>query len=942
MLEAVSLRTEYLVNPIGLDTKKPRLSWKLRCDGVRVIQSAYQLQASSTEDFAHVCWDSGKVETSQSQGILYAGPEQKSMECVYWRVKVWSNHEEESPFSEPAFFETGLFHTSDWKAHWIEPEKEVDIDAYKPAPYIRKEFTVRKGLVSARACLTAKGLYSFYLNGVEGTDNLFTPGFTSYCKRLQVQVYDVTHLLHEGSNALGVILGDGWWRGSTGGASLKNNFGYKVALLGQLMLDYEDGTREIIGSDSSFKTSHGPLLKSDMKAGELYDARMNMEGWNQPGYDDTSWNPVQVVEGGFDNLIGTRSVPVRQKERYSPKVLRTPNGETVLDFGQNIAGWVEMKVQGDAGTEVVLIHGEALDKDGNFTLKNLAMHGKTTDDFQAVHFILAGSGTESYRPRFSIFGFQYVLVKNYPGEVKSENFTAVAVYSDMEETGDFVCSNPLINKLVSNSRWSQKGNFMEIPTDCPTRERAGWTGDAQVYCRTAADFMNVYPFFEKWMADVAAEQFPDGSVGSTVPTVIGFHNVEEWERFSRQNTDPMMAMRRPKPGTASMLDGSVGWGDAAVIIPWTMYLCYGDKAILEKQFDSARAWVDYMAANAKNANEQFKDSPAYQNYTDDELDADYIWDTKFHWGEWGEADTNVDDLAAELSKSLPYLPYVSTAYFAYSTRLLSEMASVLGKTEEEAKYRARYEKIKRVYNQYYIKEDGHILEGRQAPNVRTIAFGLAYEDKKQAVADKLAQMIVEQDYHLNTGFLSTPFILHVLADNGHDDIAFRLLEQDTCPSWLYAVSKGATTIWENWNGIKPDGELLGSLNHYAYGAVCDFLFSGVAGIRPVWETPGFKHFILKPLVGGTLTHASATYESLYGTIKSAWEKTDQGITYRFEVPANTTATITIPGNRGDLKEGSGDFPDARYEDGLIVFTVGSGDYSVCARTGSRQNVKDKS
>jgi len=925
MIEAIFLRTEHLDNPLGLDAEHPRLGWKLRSDRKNVLQTAYRVQASASEDFQTLRWDSGKVETGESQGILYAGPKFHSLERTYWRVKVWSNHGEESPYSRPAFFETGLLHTSDWKARWIEPEKEVDILAYKPAPYIRKEFTVRKGLVSARACFTAKGLYSFFLNGVEGTDHLFTPGFTSYYKRLQYQVYDVTELLQEGANALGVILGDGWWRGMTGGADLKNNFGYKVAFLGQLVLNYDDGSREIVGSDESFRTSHGPLLKSDMKAGDLYDARINIDGWNQPGYDDSSWEQVAVAEGTFGNLIGTRSVPVKQKERFTPTVLRTPNGETVLDFGQNIAGWVEMKVQGNAGTEVVLVHGEALDRDGNFTLKNLE-HKEPLEDFQQVRYILAGNGVERYRPRFSIFGFQYVLVKNYPGEVQPENFTAVAIYSDLEETGDFTCSNPLINQLVSNSRWSQKGNFMEVPTDCPTRERAGWTGDAQVFARTAADFMNVYPFFEKWMADVAAEQFADGSVGSTVPTVIGHHNAEEWERVMMHNTDPMLAMRRPKPGTPSMLDGSAGWGDAAVIIPWTMYLCYGDKAILEKQYDSAKAWVDYMAACARTANEQYKDTPPYQNVTDGELDADYIWDTKFHWGEWLEADTEFNDLVSAMTKAQGTLPYVATAYYAYSTRLFSEMAAVLGKPEEEEQYRARYEKIKRVYNQYFIKDDGHMVDDRQAPNVRTLAFGLADEDKKQAVADRLAQLVAEQDYHLNTGFLSTPFILQVLADHGYADTAFRLLEQETCPSWLYAVTKGATTIWESWRGVKPNGELSGSLNHYSYGAVCNFLFSGIAGIRPVWDVPGYKHFLLKPMYGGKLTHASATFESPYGTIRSSWEMAGQGVSYRFEIPANTTATVMLPGSIDDMDKVSSEYSDARFEEGRIVFTVGSGEY----------------
>ncbi|CAM4258086.1 alpha-L-rhamnosidase [Paenibacillus endophyticus] len=925
MIEVVSLRTEYLENPLGLDTKRPRLGWKLRSDGKNVMQTAYQLHASKADDFAILIWDSGKLESGDSQGILYAGPVLNSIERIYWRVKVWSNHGVESAFSKPVFFETGLLQTSDWEARWIEPEKEVDIDAYKPAPYIRKDFTVKKGLVAARACFTAKGLYRFYLNGAEGTDHLYTPGFTSYYNRLQYQIYDVTSFVHEGMNTLGVILADGWWRGTTGGASLKNNFGYKVAFLGQLMLDYEDGSREIIGSDSSFRTSQGPLLKSDMKAGELYDARLNITGWNQPEYDDAAWAPVQMVEDRFDHLIATRSVPVRQKERFIPKVLHTPNGDTILDFGQNIAGWVDMKVQGEEGEEVVLIHGEALDRDGNFTLQNLAAHGGI-EDFQEVHYIVAGRERESYRPQFAIFGFRYVRVKKYPGEIMAENFTAVAVYSDLEETGDFNCSNPLINKLVSNSRWSQKSNFMEIPTDCPTRERAGWTGDAQLYCRTASDFMNVYPFFEKWMADLAAEQFPDGSVGSTVPTVIGHHSMEEWERFAKVNTDPMLALRRPKPGTASMLDGSSGWGDAAVIIPWTLYLCYGDKGILERQFDSAKAWVDYMAACAKTESEEFKDSPFYHNYTEGELDAHYIWDSKFHWGEWLEADTNFNDIVSAMTSSRGSIPFVATAYFAYSSRLLSEMAFVLGNTEEGEKYKALYEKVKRVYNKYFIKEDGAMIENRQAPNVRTLAFGLVEEDKKQAVADRLAQLVEGQNDHLNTGFLSTPFLLQVLADNGYADLAFRLLEQESSPSWLFAVSKGATTIWESWRGISPEGELSGSLNHYSYGAVCDFLFARIAGIRPVWEKPGYKHFMLKPLAGGSLTRAAATFESSYGTIRSSWEKKDHEVSYRFEVPANTTATIVLPGRLEDLKYGFNESADAYNEGESIVLTVGSGEY----------------
>lgn len=928
MLELIALRTEYVENPLGLDTKTPRLGWKLRSDGRNVMQIAYQVQASASEQFCDILWDSGKVLSDQAQRIYYAGPALKSMERVYWRVKAWSNQREESEFSLPAFFETGLFELSDWKARWIEPEGEIERDVSAPSPYIRKEFVVKKGLVAAKAYMTAKGLYRFYLNGVEGTDHLFTPGFTSYMTRLQYQCYDITSFLREGCNALGVILGDGWWRGFSGAGNLRNNFGYKLAFLGQLVLDYDDGSREVIGSDNSFKTSQGPIVRSDMKAGETFDARVNIDSWNEPDYDDASWRDVQVTDEGFGNLIGTRSVPVKRKERFTPKVLKTPNGETVLDFGQNIAGWVEMKVQGAAGSEVVLIHGEALDKNGNFTLKNMVLRAELKE-FQEVRYILQGNGIETYSPHFAIFGFRYVLLKHYPGEVLPEHFAAVAIYSDLEETGDFKSSNPLINQLVSNSKWSQKGNFLEVPTDCPTRERAGWTGDAQLYAKTAATFMNVYPFFEKWMADVAAEQFSSGSVGSTVPNMLGFHNDQEWERFMKLDKDPLIAMvLGTKPGEAGILDGSAGWGDAAVIIPWTMYLCYGDKHILEKQFESAKAWVDYMAACSKQGNEFHKETLAYRTYTNGEMDANYIWDTKFHWGEWLEADISFGSLGIDFFAKQMRLsdPLVATAYFAYSTRLLTEMASILEKWEEQKKYSELYEKIKRVYNQYFIKDDGLILSDRQAPNVRILAFDLADEEKKQAVADRLAEMVMGADYHLNTGFLSTPFILQVLADYGYRDVAFRLLEQDTCPSWLYAVSKGATTIWESWRGITPDGEVTASLNHYAYGAVCDFLFAGVAGIRPVIETPGYKHFILKPMIGGTLTHASAVYESLYGTIESSWEMTNGGINFFFTIPTNTTATVMLPGKSDDVAIVSEECKDVRYEDGRIVFVAGSGTY----------------
>ncbi|MED4954806.1 family 78 glycoside hydrolase catalytic domain [Paenibacillus macerans] len=929
MLSTYGLRTEHLINPLGLDNKSPRISWKIKSEARNVIQSAYQVQASASETFDPILWDSGKV-AGRSQRVVYSGSELKSAVRIFWRVKIWDNDGNESAFSEPAFFEMGLLNAADWKAKWIEPEGEVDPDVYKPAPYIRKEFNVRSGLVSARAYMTARGLYKFYVNGKEGTDHLFTPGFTSYYARLQYQVYDVTSLLNEGANAWGILLSDGWWRGSTGVLGLKNNFGYKVAFLGQLVLTYDDGSQEIIASDGSFTTSSGPLLKSDLKAGEVYDARIDFEGWNTAGFNDADWTAVHVKDYGTDHLVAS-SLPVRTREKFTPRIIETPNGETVLDFGQNIAGWVEMKLQGDAGTEVILVHGETLDKNGNFTLSNLE-HAGPVNDFQEIHYILAGQEEEIYRPYFAIFGFRYVLLKNVPDKPKADQFTAFAIYSDMEESGDFTCSNPLINQLVSNSRWSMKSNFMEIPTDCPTRERAGWTGDAQLFSRTAADFMNVYAFYEKWLADLAAEQFPSGAVGSTVPNVLGLHSMDEYERVERNSDNQMMALfASTKPGDPGYFDGSSGWGDAAVIAPWTMYLCYGDKSILDRQYDSAKAWVDYMKACAEDRNENCTDAAYYHNDTDGELDANFVWDTKFHWGEWLEADKSHsnEQIGAEFqARAVTGDPLTATAYYGYSTRLLSQMAAILGKQEDAERYSKLYEKIKRVYNKYFIRENGLLQEGRQAPHVRALAFDLVNEDRKQAIADRLAELVIAQDYHLNTGFLSTPFILHVLAEHGYPEVAYRLLEQDTCPSWLYAVTQGATTIWESWNGISPEGELAYSLNHYSYGAVCNFLFAGVAGIRPVPEQPGYEHFIIKPWIGGTLTHASATYESPYGKIESGWRKTDDGVDYRFVVPANTTATVMIEGSKEEVKRLSVDFEHVSYKDGHVICEVGSGSYHI--------------
>lgn len=922
MLRIYDLKTEYRTDPMGIDAPAPRFSWKIESDRQNVMQTSYHIVAASS---GRVIWDSGVVEESESQRIPYAGEALQSGQRVTWSVTVTAGGERAG--SGCASFEMGLLSRSDWKAQWIEPEDEVDYDAYKPAPYMRREFTVRLGLARARIYQSAHGLYEFWLNGRTCTEDRFTPGLTSYYQRVQYQTYDVTDALRAGGNAWAVRLGDGWWRGNTGGGN-RNNFGFKLHFIGQIVLDYEDGSREYVVSDGGFKTSYGGLRVSDMKNGDVYDARLEPEGWKLPGFDDSCWKKVHPA-GSFNSvhtLIPSRSVPVREKEHFAPDILRDGNGDLVLDFGQNLAGYVRMTVRGcRPGQKISLLHGEGL-KNGVFSFDN--MHMSFDEPFQQVDYICKGEGEEHYCPSFSVFGFRYVKILGYEGEILPGDFTAVAVYSDMEETGDFTCSNRLIDQLVRNSRWSQKSNFLDVATDCPTRERSAWSGDGQVYCKTACDFMNTYAFYEKWLKDLALEQFEDGCVGNTFPATNALHNAEERQRMIDGGrfifVEPTLA---GPEGKGDFLDGAAGWGDAATIMPMAVYLSYGDRRILEQQYEAARNWSLYQRNAAREHNPLYADRPEYHTQTDGELDGEFIFDTRFHWGEWLEPDA-VEN-GGPTSFSPPELakvgnPLVATAYLYYSSTLVAKMAEILGKEEDAADFASYAAKVKRVYNRYFIQPDGTILEGRQAPYARTLAFGLADEVHEPLVAEKLARAVEENGYKLNTGFLSTPFILHQLCRYGYREHAFRLLEQTENPSWLHPITLGSTTILESWSGLD---EFNNSFNHYSYGAVCDFLFSYVAGIQPQYDAPGYRHFVLRPAGGGSLTNAGAVYESIYGTIRSAWEKTPGGMRYHFTIPANTTATVILPAGDGSADAIRGQYPGAEERDGFLHIELGSGSYA---------------
>lgn len=928
MLKVYDLRTEYRNNPIGLDAVAPRLSWKLDSDKQNVMQTAYRVVASSNLEFSNILWDSGRVESDQSQCVNYAGKTLNSSCDVWWKVQVWT--ESQDAESDTAYFKMGLLKADDWKANWIEPEGELDYDAYHPAPYLRKSFVVRKGFKRAHIYHTAKGVYQFWFNGTAGTEDMFNPGLTSYYTRLQYQVYDVSAHITEGQNVWSVALGDGWWRGN----GTRNNYGYRVNYIGQLLIEYNDGSTELIITDESFLTSTGGMLRADMKDGELYDARLEPEGWKLSGFDDSTWKPVHTTSPGTETLIASRSVPMRAIEEFEGKVITTPNGELVIDFGQNIAGFVRMKLRGCyEGQQITLTHGETLDHDGNFTLSNMTGSDFTTDLFQQQVYIAQGPEEVTHAPLFMISGFRYLRVAGYKGNVLPGDFVSVAVYSALDETGDFTCSHPLINKLVKNAMWSQKGNYLDVPTDCPTRERGAYGGDAQVYLRTASLFMNVYPFFEKWMLDLIPEQFESGKIGCLFPNTFTINNPVEYRRIEEKLGDNRNPFSHSMPniaddGEGCLMDGSAGWGDAATLNPYNLYLCYGDTQILHNQYNSAKKWVDYMDNKAKVKNPLNASEPYYHNETYGECDGRYVWDTYFHWGEWLEAD------GGEIINGRPFMPFfgwekgnalVATAYYAHSAGLLSKMAEVLGKTEDAEKYGTLSKRIKDIYSRYFVKDNGEIRKGRQAPSVRVLAFDLCTDAQRQAVADNLAAMIKEQGYLLNTGFLSTPYILQVLTENGHKDVAFKLLEQEDSPSWLRSVILGATTIPESWDGIE---NLRSSFNHYSYGAVCDFLFSEVAGIQPDINEPGYKHFIIKPTIGGTLTNASAKYKSIYGTIYSAWSMTDKGVEYSFRIPCNTTATVVLPSSKATAELIVEKFPSAQWDKGEVSFSVGSGNYVV--------------
>lgn len=873
-LSVSNLLTENLKDPVGLDATRPRFSWQLLTEKRNMSQSAYELKVSTGKSKV---WSTGKVQSSQSVHVPYAGSPLESGRKYSWQVRVWDNSGKASPWSTVASFQMALLKNTDWKAQWIEPLLAEEEQAARTSPLLRKPFKISRKVASATAYITAHGFYEAELNGKRVGDAHLTPGWTAYKKRLQYQVYDVTALLKPGDNALGVMLGNGWYRGILGWSDNINIYGKDLALLCQLDITYSDGTRESILTDETWKSSTGAITYAEIYHGETYDARLEKTGWAMPGYDDSQWSGVRVAQHPMDVLLATWNEPVRKKETFVPvRIFKTPAGEQVIDFGQNLVGWVQMKVSGKSGDKVVLSHAEVLDKAGNFYIDNL--RAARAQDI----YILKGSGTEVYEPRFTWHGFRYLKVEGYPGEIKPENFTAIALYSDMKPTGTFTSSNALINQLQHNIVWGQKGNFLDVPTDCPQRdERLGWTGDAQAFSRTAAFNMQVNNFFAKWLQDVEADQI-EGRVPFVVPNVLG-------------------------AGAAN----STGWADVATIVPWNMYLVYGDKELLGRQYASMKAYVESIRKVARND----------------------LWNSGFHFGDWlfYRPDDDNDGRAAVTDKYL-----IAQCFYAHSTQLLIQAANVLGKKDDAAFYTLLLQKIKEAFLKEYMTPNGRLVSGTQTAYVLALNFDMLPEELRDQAAERLAQNVKSYG-HLTTGFLGTPYLCHVLTRFGYTDLAFELLLRKQYPSWLYPVTMGATTIWERWDGQKPDSTFqtpsMNSFNHYAYGAIGDWMYRVVAGIDTDEEAVGYKHSLIKPHVGGGFTSVSASLDTYYGKLSSSWKVEGEKLTLDVEVPANTTATVFVPSDElTKVMEGGKPLPAVKEIEvvstapGYVVLRVGSGKY----------------
>ena len=831
-MKAIRLRTEYLKNPIGIDILTPRLMWN--CDG-GITQTAYQIIAGN--------WDSGKVQSSSMQAQY---PEVlKSRERVNWKIRLWDENDEPGEWSE-AFFEMGLLNKADWQAKWITGNYTVNRNQRYPVDCFLKTLAVKGEVKIARLYITACGLYEAALNGEKIGSFCFAPGYTDYRKRVQYQAYDLTDLLHAGMNRLAVQLADGWYRGSCGAWGIRNQYGTETKLLAQLEIEYADGSKETIVTDETWAWSNdGPIRFADNKDGEI------VEAFRTPLYTGKAkLTSHKVVPTASDN------VPVTEHERFHPLISTAPNGKKLLDFGQNIAGYVSFRVSARVGQRMFWRFGEMLDQEGNLTLKNIQLSNKKkTTPLQQIEYI-CGEGLNEYKTCFAVFGFRYAEVET-DVELNPDDVDAVAVYSDMEQTGFFTSSNELLNRFFDATVWSAKGNHLDIPTDCPTRERHGWTGDAQIFFETAGYLFDFAAFSRKWLNDVFDWQEKSGRLPHIVP-----------------DGGADFYMRT--------MNGSVGWADVGVLMPYRYWKLFGDESILRRFYPGMAKYARFMESRCG------KNMPVFAGNIKVTAKAkQYLVNVGQSYGEWAEP---ADVCAFKWTDFAAPHPEVSTAYTAYVLRLMSEIASQLGHEADAAEFKIYSEGCKKAYQDLVSGRKYTLNTDRQAQLVRPLAFDLLNDTQTEYAKKRLLEALENYGWRLGTGFLSTPLILDVLSAIDIES-AYRLLENEEIPGWLSMPKAGATTIWEAWEGPASVSGGIGSLNHYSKGAVCEWLFKTMCGIN----VSGENHFVIAPLPGGHFTHAEAIYNSVYGKVQSGWKREDGKTVYTITIPSNCTAEIILPG-----------------------------------------------
>lgn len=857
IIEINHLRCEYRENLLGIDETQPRLSWRMQSVRRGVRQTAYQIQAASTEtalrDGAELLWDSGRVDSEQSVLVDYGGPALHSRARVWWRVRVWDERGQVSGWSEPAWWEIGLLERDDWRGEWIGAGLIGGARSTIPAPYLRREFTLDRPPRSARLYVTALGLYECHLNGQIVDEDVLMPGWTDFRTRIRYQTYDVTALLQQGPNAIAAILGDGWCCGHVAWLG-RQLYVDRPRLLAQLVIELADGETLIIASNEAWRAAFGPILESDLLMGESYDARLEFPGWDAPGFDDSHWAPVVVFADTGAALVAQNGPTIRRHQEIAPIADPEPRpgwplDTWIFDFGQNLAGRVRLKVSGEAGITLILRHGEVLDENGDLYTDNLRT-ARQTDTYT-----LRGAGEEVYEPHFTFHGFRYVEVRGYPGIPGRDMLTAVVLHSDLPSTGTFECSEPLVNQLQHNIVWGQKGNFIDVPTDCPQRdERLGWTGDAQVFVDTSIFNRDVAGFFSKWMQDLVDAQLPSGGVPPVAPVVPTFE-----------------------------FDGGPAWSDGFLIIPWTLYRRYGDRRLLARHYDAYKRFLDFLLATSPRLIRSEVDLET--------LPENERW-VAGGFGDWLALD-NGDKDQGRTPKSL-----IGTAFFAHSARLMAWIAGALDQREDEERYRDLAEKVGAAFVRRFITADGLVASLTQTAYVLALHFDLLPEDLRPAVAKALVDDIKAHGMHLTTGFVGASYLLPTLTEIGRLDIAYALFLQKTFPSWLFPVTLGATTIWERWDGWTPERGFqnpgMNSFNHYAYGSVGSWMYHTVAGIDTDPDRPGYKRIILRPHPGGGLTRARATYESPYGPIVSEWRLVDGEFIWDIQIPPNATAIAYVP------------------------------------------------